>query len=165
MRTGKCLWNIRYVMTPLNLPSFEYNVKNKDGKVFIFDIIRRKYIQLTPEEWVRQHFIHYMIQHLGYPKSLIKVETGLVYNQLKKRSDIIVYNRTGDPWLIVECKSPSQTINTSTVTQVSVYNVSMKASFVVMTNGIKHICYSIGSSVDEVVMMNSFPAFEEKSPS
>lgn len=148
-------------MIALNLPSFQYNVKNIDGKVMIFDIIRKKYVQLTPEEWVRQHFVHFMIHHLKYPKSLISIETGLRFNQLQKRSDIIVHDRKGVPWLIVECKSPDQPINERTVWQVSVYNNTVNAPYVAMTNGIKHICYLRDLSCEKVILMDTFPSYGE----
>ena len=146
-------------MIPLNLPAFKYNVKNKDGKVSIFDIIRRKYIVLTPEEWVRQHFIHFMITHLTYPRALIKVESGHRYNTLKKRSDIIVYSRQGTPWLVIECKAPDQAVNDRTIRQVSVYNVSIKAPFVAMTNGLTHICCAIDGATGAASVMDRFPAY------
>ena len=93
-------------MHQLNLPSFDYKLKKADGKVWIFDVIRKKYIVLTPEEWVRQHFIHYLLHELKYPRSLVKIEGGLSYNTLSKRSDIVVFDRDGRPWMLVECKSP-----------------------------------------------------------
>ena len=84
-------------MYQLNLPTFDYKLKKADGKVWIFDVIRKKYIVLTPEEWVRQHFIHYLINDFKYPRSLVKIEGGLTYNQLQKRSDITVFDREGKP--------------------------------------------------------------------
>ena len=90
-------------MVQLNLPAFDHQLKQADGKRWIFDILRRKYLVLTPEEWVRQHFVHYIINELQYPKALIKVEGGLSYNKLSKRSDIVVFNRDGKPWMVIEC--------------------------------------------------------------
>src|SRR5204863_9718286 len=94
-------------MYALNLPTFEYKLKKADGKVWIFDVIRKKFVVLTPEEWVRQHFVNYLIQHLQYPKSLIKIEGGLTFNQLQKRSDIVVFDRFAKPWMVIECKAPT----------------------------------------------------------
>jgi hypothetical protein len=113
-------------MMKLNLPSFDCVVKKEEGKFLILDVIRKKYLVLTPEEWVRQHFVNYLITELNYPKSLIKIEGGLTFNKLSKRSDIVVFNRHGEPWMIVECKSPSQKINQSTLRQASVYNHTLK---------------------------------------
>ena len=146
-------------MVNLNLPQFEYNVKNADGKVWIFDVIRKKFIILTHEEWVRQHFIHYMITTLKYPKSLLKIESGLVYNQLQKRSDIVVYNREGKPWMIVECKSPDQKLSQQTLLQVSVYNDTLKAEYMAVTNGLIHICCRLNWTERQSLVMESFPEY------
>src|SRR5688572_31218406 len=94
-------------MHKLNLPAFDYKLKKVDGKVWIFDVIRKKYVILTPEEWVRQHFIYYLVTELHYPRALVRVEGGLVYNTLNKRSDIVIFGREGAPWMLVECKSPT----------------------------------------------------------
>jgi len=146
-------------MTNLNLPQFEYNIKKAEGKVWIFDIIRKKFIILTPEEWVRQHFVHYMIDELKYPKSLVKIESGLIYNQLQKRSDIVVYNREGKPWMIVECKSPDQKLNQQTILQVSVYNNTLRAAYTAVTNGLIHICSKIDWEKRMAILLDAFPEY------
>ncbi len=148
-------------MEKLNLPAFEYNVKESDGKVWIYDVLRKKYLVLTQEEWVRQHFLHYLLSHVQYPKSLIKVEGGLKFNQLQKRSDIVVFDRTGNPWMIVECKAPDQIINESTLRQASVYNATLKAKYLVLTNGMKTFCCQIESEDGSAVMLNDLPSFEQ----
>ena len=130
-------------MVSLNLPSFEYKLKEVNGKVWIFDGIRKKYIVLTPEEWVRQHFINYLIQHLNYPKALFKVETGLSYNQLAKRSDIIVFNRQGEPWMVIECKAPHIQLDEQAARQASMYSKTLNVRYLVLTNGIKHLCFDV----------------------
>jgi hypothetical protein len=146
-------------MVALNLPEFEYQLQKSEGKVWIFDVIRKKYLVLTPEEWVRQHLINYFINHLHYPKSLIKVEGGLRYNQLQKRSDVLVYNREGNPWMIVECKSYDVALDASSVKQVAVYNATVGAPYLALTNGLKHICFT--TTVEGVVtQINEFPTFE-----
>ena len=127
-------------MHQLNLPPFDYKLKKADGKVWIFDGIRKKYIVLTPEEWVRQHFINYLITDFKYPKSLLKVEGGLTYNTLSKRSDIIVFDREGKPWMIVECKSPTMKLSQDTLQQASVYNSTLRAKYVTVSNGLIHLC-------------------------
>lgn len=148
-------------MLRLNLPEFEFKVKKADGKLWIFDRIRRKDVVLTPEEWVRQHFINYMINHLHYPKSLIRIEGGLKYNQLSKRADLVVYDREGTPWMVAECKSAEQEINESTVRQASVYNHTMKAKYLVVTNGMKHYCAAIDWEKHGYQMLTAMPPFEE----
>lgn len=147
-------------MVSLNLPSFEYKVKKVDGKVFIFDILRKKYMVLTPEEWVRQHFVHYMINHLKYPRALIKIETGLIYNTLLKRFDIAVFNREGKPWLLVECKSPQQPVDQEVLRQASVYNLTIKARYVVLTNGLTHKCCEIDTELNTWKVLHELPAYE-----
>ena len=146
-------------MLKLNLPEFEVNLKKSEGKVWIFDGIRKKYVILTPEEWVRQHLINYFIQHLKYPKSLIQVERGLHFNQLQKRSDVVVYNRSGKPWMIVECKSPEVELDQKTVLQVAVYNSDVKAKYVSVSNGLKHVCYEPIPDLKDVVLMKDFPEY------
>jgi hypothetical protein len=144
-------------MVALNLPEFVVKLKKSEGKVWIFDGIRKKYVALTPEEWVRQHLIHYFIDHLHYPKSLIKIEQGLKYNELQKRSDIIVFDRTGNPWMIVECKSPLVDLNQDTTQQVTVYNSNIQARYVTLSNGMKHVCYEMNGS--NVVLLKNFPEY------
>jgi hypothetical protein len=147
-------------MDKLNLPPFDYVLKKEEGKVFILDIIRKKYLVLTPEEWVRQHFIHYLIHHLNYPRALLKVEGGLQYNRLQKRTDIVVYNREGTPWMVVECKSPSQKINRQVVNQASVYNASLKAKYITITNGLIHFCCVIDWETKQTATLDTLPAYE-----
>ena len=141
-------------MKTLNLPEVEFKIRKKEANYEIFDVIRRKYVVLTPEEWVRQHFIHYLINVLSYPKSLIKVENGLVYNKLLKRSDIVTYDANAQPQLLVECKSFKVEINQSTLNQATMYNKTLCAPYLVLTNGIKHYSFmkkgNSYTSIDEV---------------
>ena len=146
-------------MLKLNLPEFEVNLKKSEGKIWIFDGIRKKYLILTPEEWVRQHLINYFVNHLKYSKSLISVERGLHYNQLQKRSDITVFDRSGKPWMIVECKSPEIDLDQKTVLQVAVYNADVRAKYVSVSNGMTHICYETKKDVKDIVLMKEFPQF------
>ena len=146
-------------MTTLNLPSFEYKIKNAEGKLWIFDIIRKKYIVLLPEEWVRQHFIHYLIISGNYPKSLIRIEGGLKFNHLQKRSDIVVFNREGNPWMIVECKSPDISITERTLFQASVYNTSLRARYIAVTNGLKHYYAEVDWEKGITNNLNSLPEY------
>ncbi len=147
-------------MEKLNLPAFEFKVKESDGKVWIYDILRKKYLVLTPEEWVRQHFLRYLLNQNHYPKALIKVEGGLKFNKLQKRTDIVVFGRNGNPWMLVECKSSDQPINESTLRQASVYNATLKAKYLVLTNGMKTICCQIENENGAATMLNELPVFE-----
>ena len=130
-------------MTLLNLPSYDYKTKEMDGKNYIFDPIRKKYLVLTPEEWVRQHFIDLLVTHYGYPKSLIRLEGGLNYNRLQKRSDIVVFDQEGSPFLLVECKASDVQINQKAIEQASRYNLTLRCPFVVVTNGLSTFCFEI----------------------
>jgi predicted type IV restriction endonuclease len=144
----------------LNLPLFTPTLKKEEGKVWIFDIIRKKHIVLTPEEWVRQHFIHYMINELKYPKSLFRIEGSLTYNKLQKRSDILVRDRDGRPWMLVECKSPSIKLTQRAFNQIAVYNMTVGAKFIAVTNGMVHYCCEAAKAGEETKFLNEFPSFE-----
>lgn len=146
-------------MVKLNLPPFDHNIVNQNGKPYIFDIIRKKYVYLTPEEWVRQHFIHLLINHFSYPKSLFKIETGLKYNDLMKRSDILVYDREGERFMIIECKSPDQKISRAVFDQAAVYNKTLQASYVAVTNGLQSFCAKIDHLNGIVEHQQDLPAF------
>ncbi len=124
----------------LSLPAFEYKVKKQEKGLYIYDIIRKKYVLLTPEEWVRQHFIHYLIRCKNYPPALIAVEKEIDLYGLKKRFDIICYDRQGMPYLIVECKAASVPLSQQVFDQVFGYNLTMAARYVAITNGIIHFC-------------------------
>jgi hypothetical protein len=147
-------------MQKLNLPEFQYRLQHSGGKVWIFDVIRKKFLVLTPEEWVRQHFVHYLINELNYPKALIKVEGSLTYNQLGKRSDIVVFNREGTPWMLIECKSPDQKISDAILRQASTYNASLKAKYLTVTNGLNHFCSFIDWNDGRTESLTQLPAFE-----
>ena len=125
-------------MEKLNLPKYSYKIKNRENKLYIFDIVRKKYIVLTPEEWVRQHFVNYLITHKKYPKSIIAIEKQLKYNGLIKRTDILVFDKQGQPDIIVECKSPSIKISQDTFDQIARYNLKLNANFLIVTNGLDH---------------------------
>lgn len=152
-------------MIKLNLPSFDCDLKNENGKVLIFDSVRKKYVVLTPEEWVRQHFLNYLIQHMKYPKALTRVESGLTFNTLQKRSDIVVFDRKGIPWLVVECKSPQEKIDNRILKQVSTYNVSLTAPYVAVTNGLIHFVFKIDRAQKATTQLTDFPEYPTESKS
>lgn len=143
----------------LNLPAFDYQLRKEDDKVLIFDVLRKKYLVLTPEEWVRQHFVHYLITEMKYPRSLIKLEGGLSYNTLAKRSDIVVFDREGKPWMVVECKAPDQPINDSTVRQASVYNTTLQAKYLTVTNGLLHYYFETDWQTKVTRSIRDIPVF------
>lgn len=147
-------------MKALKLPSFEYKIKVEDQKTYIFDIIRKKFIFLTPEEWVRQHFVQFLLNQHHYPKSLIKIETGLNYNKLKKRSDIIVYSRSGAPFMLIECKSYEVKLSDSVFFQAATYNNKVGAPYLCVTNGLEHFVYQMPSIAHEGKFINTIPHFD-----
>jgi len=146
-------------MTALNLPPFEYKLKKADGKLFIFDVIRKKYTYLSPEEWVRQHFVHYLIGEMKYPRSLITVEEGLSYNQRLKRSDIVIFSRKGTPWMIIECKAPSVLLSEHTLFQASVYNVTLRAEYITITNGLSHLYAQVDYQNNKTIWLEALPPY------
>jgi hypothetical protein len=133
------------MLPQLNLPSFSGKIREADGKLYILDLIRKKYVQLTPEEWVRQHFIHLLVNHYQYPKSLFAIETGMYYNRLKKRSDILVLKNDGTPFMLVECKAPSIPLKRGVFDQISRYNFTLKPDYLVVTNGMEHFCFRVSA--------------------
>jgi len=122
----------------LNFPTYTFRFKNSENKISIFDCIRKKFVILQPEEWVRQHCIQFLIQEKNYPISLINVEKELKVNKLSKRYDIVVFNPDGSIHLIVECKAPQITINQEAFDQIARYNLVLNATYLMVTNGINH---------------------------
>lgn len=147
-------------MYNLNLPPASLKFKEINGKKAIFDIVRKKYIILTPEEWVRQHFVHFLINHYHYPRSLIKIESGIRLNEMAGRSDIIVYNRQGQVFLLVECKAPTIPLSNAVFEQASRYNINYKANYLLITNGLQHLCCAINHKTNSYTYMDNIPAFQ-----
>lgn len=147
-------------MQPLNLPDFDVKIIKEDGKKRIFDFIRKKYVVLTPEEWVRQHFLHYLTDSLKYPKALIRIETGLNQNAMQKRTDILIHDRTGKPWMIVECKAPEVKLDRNCFNQALIYNMTLGARYISVTNGLLHFCFRAGSAEREAEFLPAIPTYE-----
>ena len=127
-------------MLALNLPPFQPKIELREGKRFIFDILRRQYVALTPEEWVRQHFVHLLIDHKGYPGALMANEVLLRLNTTKKRCDTVVYDRNLAPRMILEYKAPHVNITQDVFNQVGRYNLVLRVDYLVVSNGLKHYC-------------------------
>ena len=151
-------------MYKLNLPKCDFRLKKDEGKIWIFDSIRKKFVILTPEEWVRQHFVNYLICKKNIPRSLIRIEGGLIYNELQKRTDIVVYDRAGQPWLIVECKSPTVAVSPAVLAQAALYNSTLRAAYICITNGLVHLCANIHwkerTSI-QILEIPSYPGVDE----
>jgi hypothetical protein len=125
-------------MQTLNFPTFKFRFKNSENKTSIFDVVRKKFVILTPEEWVRQHVVHYLLHVKKYPASYINVEKVIKINALNKRYDVVVFNPDGSIFLLVECKAPNITISQQTFDQIARYNGVLNADFLMVTNGINH---------------------------
>lgn len=125
-------------MQPLQFPTYQFRFKNSENKIAIFDEIRKKFIILTPEEWVRQHVVHYLFAEKSYPKSWINVEKQIKMNGLTKRYDVVVFNPDGSIFLLVECKAPEIKISQQTFDQIARYNLALKAEYLMVTNGLEH---------------------------
>ncbi len=125
-------------MQQLNFPVYQFRFKNRENKPLIFDVIRKKFVVLTPEEWVRQHIVHFLISEKKFPKSLINVEKQIKLHQTRKRYDIVVYNSDGSIHLIVECKAPSVAVAQDTFDQIARYNFVLNATFLMVSNGLEH---------------------------
>ncbi|MDQ7949718.1 MAG: type I restriction enzyme HsdR N-terminal domain-containing protein [Pedobacter sp.] len=147
--------------TPLNLPNYPFRVSQRDGLYFIFDEIRKKHLLLTPEEWVRQHFVRYLTADKNFPSSLLKLEGGLQLNQTKKRSDILVYNRLGEKIMVIECKAPSVQISQATFDQAARYNSVYKAKWLAVTNGIQHYYAQIDHREKKFRFVAELPVYGE----
>ncbi|WP_417291393.1 type I restriction enzyme HsdR N-terminal domain-containing protein [Corallibacter sp.] len=146
-------------MQKLNFPTYSFRFKNSENKVSIFDTIRKKFVVLQPEEWVRQHCVHYLISEKKYPKSLINVEKELTLNGLKKRYDIVVFNPDGSIHLIVECKASKITINQDTFDQIARYNLTLKATYLMVTNGINHYYCQMDFENEKYTFLKNIPDY------
>lgn len=137
-------------MIRIDYPPHEFRLKNEGGRDFIFDEWRRTWVRLTPEEWVRQNFINYLVQSQHYPPSMIAVEKEIRLGELKKRFDILVYDRSHKPWLLVECKAAHVALDEKVLQQVLRYRMSVEANYLLLTNG----AYCMGWGLQEA---NAFP--------
>jgi hypothetical protein len=148
-------------MLKLNFPAYTFRFKNSENKVSIFDEIRKKFIILTPEEWVRQHVVHFLMYEKKYPKSLINVEKVLTVNGLRKRYDVVVFNPDGSIHILVECKAPEIKISQATFDQIARYNMTMKARFLNVTNGLNHFYCQMDFENEKYEFLRNLPDYKE----
>lgn len=146
---------------PLNLPAYPLKLTRNQEKVFVFDILRKKNLILTPEEWVRQHWIHYLHQHKKYPKSLMKTEGGLQLNSLQKRSDLLIYNSAGTKILLAEFKAPHVKITQNTFQQIANYNSIHKIPLLLVSNGLEHHYCRIDFEKESFEFIEELPNYIE----
>lgn len=147
-------------MQDLNLPSFNFKIKQLGDSHQIFDEFRRKYIELTPEEWVRQRFLRYLVNFRNYPAGLISVEKELKIGKMKKRPDAVVFNKQGIPKMILEFKSPDVEVNEETFFQVAMYNKSLQVPWLILSNGIHHYVARINMEQGGLTWEEEIPAYE-----
>ncbi|MCW3085895.1 MAG: restriction endonuclease subunit [Bacteroidetes bacterium] len=148
-------------MQELNLPTYSFKFKDDPaGYIRIFDAIRKKYVVLTPEEWVRQNFVQFLAIDKKYPVSLIALEISLKYNQLQKRADVLVYSKQGKPFLMVECKAPEVKVTQAVFHQIAMYNMTFKVEYLVVTNGLDHFCCKMDYEAGTYRFLQMIPDFE-----
>lgn len=146
-------------MLSLNLPFYGAKIETRDGKRVIWDVIRRKYVALTPEEWVRQHFVHFLIEQKGYPSSLLGNEVKLALNGMVRRCDTVLYDRHLTPRMIIEYKAPHIQISQRVFDQISRYNLVFKADYLVVSNGVKHFCCNMDYVHQSYRFLTDVPAY------
>ncbi|TMM31003.1 type I restriction enzyme HsdR N-terminal domain-containing protein [Polaribacter aestuariivivens] len=147
-------------MQKLNLPNYNFKLKSNENKTLIFDNLRKKYMVLTPEEWVRQHFVQFLIDVKKYPVSLIALEKQLVINNRKKRTDILIFNNEGKHDIIVECKAPSIKITQDTFDQIARYNLKLRANYLIVTNGLSHFYCKMDFENETYVFLKEIPDYQ-----
>ena len=148
-------------MIRLNLPTYPIKLSGTRQKPLIFDILRRKYVALTPEEWVRQHFVHFLIEHKGYPASLLANEVPLKIGDKSLRADTVLYDRDLQPRMIIEYKSPTITLTTHVLEQVNNYNMLLHVDYIIVSNGLQHFCYIMDYERQQYVLMEDIPPYQE----
>lgn len=146
-------------MDKLNLPAFEPKICEQNGKICIFDTIRKKWVAFTPEEMVRQHFVNYLVEYKMYPMSHIVNESSITVGNVKKRCDSVLYNKSGKPKVIVEYKAPSVKITNDVFAQISRYNIALRVDYLIVSNGINHYCVKVDYETGGYVFLNDIPDY------
>jgi hypothetical protein len=145
----------------LNLPRYSFKITGKEGSEMILDTIRRKYVKLTPEEWVRQHFIRYLVNEGKYPPGLLGIESYFSLFKVKRRMDILVHNREGKPVMIVECKAPDVKLNDEVFDQIVTYNLELKVPYIIVTNGMDHYACKLKADESGYEHLYVIPLYED----
>lgn len=144
-------------MIKISYPSYPFKIETREDKEYIFDPLRKKWVRLTPEEWVRQNFLQYLIQEMQYPAALIAIEKEIQIGELKKRFDILVY-KDDRPWLLIECKEMNVPISESVMQQLLRYQISVQADYLIVTNG--NETRGIGKENDQITTLNAIPSYQ-----
>lgn len=148
-------------MIPLNLPKYEIIVRQEGERQQIFDVLRRRYVALTPEEWVRQHFVHYLIEHKGYPATMLANEVQLQVGDKQLRADTVLYNKDLKPRMIIEYKAPSVAVTQKVFNQVLDYNLLLRADYLVVTNGLSHYICKVDYSAQNFHFLDDIPTYSQ----
>jgi len=149
------------MFTPLNLPKASLQLTKSDGKVFVWDVFRKKKLQLTPEEWVRQHFLHFLVNKKRVPKGLIASEYNIEVNKLNRRCDGVLFNRNSKPIAIIECKAPDVKLSENTFYQIAQYNFKLRVDWLILTNGLDTIVAKVNSKTNKIDYLEEVPCFDQ----
>lgn len=147
-------------MNELNLPAYDVKVRGTREKPEIFDFLRKRYVALTPEEWVRQHFTHWLVDHKGYPKGLLGNEIALKYGEKTLRCDSILYNKEANPQMIIEYKAPTVSVTQRVFNQISAYNLLLHVDYLVVSNGVQHYCCKMDYEHQTYQFLQEIPDYE-----
>jgi len=148
-------------MYQLNLPSFEFKLRKNESGGEVYDFIRKKFIKLTPEEWVRQHWLQTLVQHYQCPAGRISVEKALSYNQTSRRTDVVVYDDHAKALLILELKAPEVNLDEKTCEQIAIYNTSLKVPWLLISNGIQHFCFKVDFHQSKCQLVEELPDYHQ----
>jgi len=147
------------LLPELSLPPASFRTRTHQGKAEIYDDIRQKYVRLTPEEWVRQHFVRFLLDEKGTPRGLVAIEMGFRYQAMRRRADVVVYDRMGHPMMMVECKAPEVDIRQAAFDQVAQYNTVVHARYLVVTNGMVHYSCAIDHEGRDYRFLDTLPTY------
>lgn len=148
-------------MNSLNLPPYAIKIQEQDGKRTIFDFLRRKYVALTPEEWVRQHFVHFLTEHKDYPAGLLANEVELTIGDKRLRCDSLLYNKEMKPQMIIEYKAPHITLTQRVFDQITAYNLLLRVDYLIVSNGLQHICCRMDYTNNAYHFLKEIPNYKE----
>lgn len=148
-------------MTQLNLPPYEARIKETNGHRQIFDVLRRRYVALTPEEWVRQHFVHFLMEHKHYPKGLLGNEIELRIGEKRMRCDSVLYNNALQPRMIIEYKAPEIEITQRVFNQITAYNMILRVEYLIVSNGLQHYCCRLNKEQQQYEFLREIPNYDQ----
>ena len=148
----------------LNLPAYAFERREHEGRAQIYDPIRRRFVALTPEEWVRQHIVQYLIQEKQFPAGLTGIEKRLLIKGKRKRCDVVIYDRSASPLLLVECKAPHRPVKQAVFGQIATYNIALSAPYLLVTNGLEHYCCRIDLTAGQPTFLDQIPNYPDIAP-